>query len=372
MTANRSAVLLSKDEPLVIQTSPLQAVKAGEAIVKILAVDIVPYMSQILDGSLPYPLSIPMTPGNSAIGRVFEVGPDAVSLKPSQLVYCDITVRARDDPFVTILLGTHGGGYPAAQKLMDGEWRNGTYAEYAKLPLENVYPLNEDLLVNKMGYTFADLCVLTPCLVPFGGLAEVDLKPGEVAIVAPATGRFSGAAVAVALAMGATVIAAGRNKQALSQLQAIHESTGRLRTAVLSDDVDQNTAALKEALPNPEAGADVFIDFSPPQAAGNQLVVSAVRVLRPFGRCAIMGGNPGNITLPYLEVMFKSIRLQGRFMFDRSHVIRLIQMLEAGILKLGKDVGVEKIEEFPLDSIHDALKTASKLSGWGSQVVLKP
>jgi len=68
-------------------------------------------------------------------------------------------VRGRDNPDVTLLYGIHGDGSPAAQKLMDGEWRNSTYAEYTKFPLENLYPLNEEVLVNKMGYTFSDLCL---------------------------------------------------------------------------------------------------------------------------------------------------------------------------------------------------------------------
>jgi D-arabinose 1-dehydrogenase-like Zn-dependent alcohol dehydrogenase len=281
-----------------------------------------------------------MTPGNTAIGRVFEVGPDAVQLTPGQLGLCDITIRARDNPSVSILFGVHGGGYPAAQKLMDGEWQNVTYAEYTTFPLENLYPLNEDLLINKLGYTLSDLCFLPVCLVPFGGLSDVDLRPGEVAVVAPATGRYGGAAVAVVLAMGATVVAAGRNKNALERLATIYASTGRLKTVVLTEDVSSNTEALKAAARKPD-GADVWIDFSPPAAEGSTLLISAVGSLRPFWRRVIMGGRPGTINVPYLEVMFKSIRLQGRFMYERHHILQLIQMVESVLLPLGAKMGLK-------------------------------
>jgi hypothetical protein len=40
---------------------------------------------------------------------------------------------------------------------MKGEWRDSTYAEYAKAPLENCYPLNESLLKDKFGYGVDDL-----------------------------------------------------------------------------------------------------------------------------------------------------------------------------------------------------------------------
>lgn len=354
-----------------LQTSPRPTAKAGEAVVRVLGVDIVPYMAEVLDGRRQYPLSLPMTPGNTAIGRVHEVGPDAVLLKQGQLVFCDITIRGRDDPSVAILYGIHGGGYPAAQRLMDGEWRNGTYAEFARFPLENLYPMNEDRLLREMGYTVSDLCLLPVCLVPFGGFCEVGLKPGEVVIVAPATGRYGGAAVAVALAMGAVVVAAGRNTNALQSLHYIHGHTGRLSTAELSEDPIANTKRLQSATAT-SGGADVFLDFSPPAAKGMSLLVSAVGALRPFGRCLIMGGVAENISVPYLEIMFKSLRLQGRFMYSRDHALQLIRMAESGLLPLGTKMGVDHDEEFALASFDEALKAAGKLKGWGSHVVLKP
>ncbi|KAJ0417257.1 isopropanol dehydrogenase [Aspergillus carlsbadensis] len=370
MSSHKALVLHARDAPLALETVPRPTASTGDAIVRILAADIVPYMSDVLTNKRPYPLSLPMTPGNTAIGRIHEVGPDSVSLTPGQLVFCDITIRARDDPSVSILYGIHGGGYPAAQKLMDGVWRNATYAEYARFPLENLYPLNERVLLDRLGYTINDLCLMPVCLVPFGGLSEVDVKPGEIVIIAPATGRYGGAAVAIALAMGATVIAGGRNATALENLQRIH-GTGRLRTVQLTDDAGANTDAFRAAAGNP-AGADVYLDLSPPAVQGSSLLASGIRALRAFGRCVVMGGHSGNIEFPYLEVMFKSIRIQGRFMYDRKHVLQMIQMLESGLLTLGERSGVTRTEEFGLEGIEDALVAAGRLSGWGGHVVLKP
>ncbi|KAL2797232.1 isopropanol dehydrogenase [Aspergillus keveii] len=370
MSTHKALVLHARDAPLTLETVPRPVASTGDAIVSILAADIVPYMSEVLTNKLPYPLALPMTPGNTAIGRIHEVGPDAVSLTPGQLVFCDITIRARDDPSVSILYGIHGGGYPAAQKLMDGVWRNATYAEYARFPLENVYPLNENILMGRLGYTINDLCLMPVCLVPFGGLSEVDVKPGEVVIIAPATGRYGGAAVAIALAMGATVIAAGRNAAALENLQRIH-ATGRLRTVQLTEDTAANTESFRAAAGKPD-GADVYLDLSPPAVQGTSLLASGIRALRPFGRCVVMGGHSGNIEFPYLEIMFKSIRIQGRFMYDRKHVLQMIQMVESGLLPLGEKSGVTHTEEFGLDGIQDALEAAARLSGWGGHVVLKP
>lgn len=46
-----------------------------------------------------------------------------------------------------MLYGVHGVIYPAVQKLMDGVWRNRKYVEYVRFPLENLYLLDEEVLL---------------------------------------------------------------------------------------------------------------------------------------------------------------------------------------------------------------------------------
>ncbi|KAH8901043.1 putative isopropanol dehydrogenase [Thozetella sp. PMI_491] len=369
MATHRALVLHSRSEPLQLETLPLPTATPGSLIVRVLATNIVTYQSEILTGVRPYPLSLPMTPGNTAIARIHEIGPDTTSLAPGQLVYIDISLRARDNPSVSILYGIHGGGYPAAQKLMDGEWRNGSYAEYAKVPLEIVYALNEEALFKRLGYSVEDLTLFPVLLVPFGGLAEVDVKPGETVIVGPATGRYGGAAVGVALALGATVVALGRNKAALAKLEAIYGATGRLSTVPLTGAAEADAAAIKGSVSNPQ-GADVYIDFSPP-GVGGQLIGLGLDAIRPFGRFVMMGGITDEVSISYPLVMLKSIRIQGRFMYSREYVVRAIQMLECGLIKLGKDVGVET-KAFGLEDIDAGLKTAAELTGWGNNVIVTP
>ena len=40
---------------------------------------------------------------------------------------------------------------------MNGEWRDATFAEYAKLPLENCHVLNEEVLLGRLGYRMVEL-----------------------------------------------------------------------------------------------------------------------------------------------------------------------------------------------------------------------
>ncbi|KAG0646048.1 hypothetical protein D0Z07_7783 [Hyphodiscus hymeniophilus] len=371
MTTHQALFLSSTTTPPTLQKLPKPTATAGTAIVRVLAVTVVPYMNEILSGVRPYPLSFPLIPGGTAIARIDSVGPDSVSLKPGQLVFCDVTIRARDDPDVQILLGIHGGGYPAAQRLMDGEWRNATWAEFAKFPLENLYAINENVVCNDLGYSVEELTTLAICAVPFGGLSAVRVGPGDSVIIAPATGYYGGAAVTVAMAMGCRVIAAGRNKARLDALATVYGETGRLISVLLTGDEETDSAALKSATRSPK-GADAYIDFSPPQAGKSTHIVAALGALRPKGNAVFMGGIPGRIEIPYSMLMFKNLTIQGRFMFERKDVEKLIRYVENGILQLGQDIGMMNFRSFGLKEWENAVNAAKEQKGWGSQVLLRP
>jgi hypothetical protein len=74
--------------------------------------------------------------------------------------------------------------------------------------LENPHPFNGAILVETLGYVITELLFMLMCLAPFFGLSEAVVKPGKVVLTAPATGRYGGASLNVALAIGATLTAA--------------------------------------------------------------------------------------------------------------------------------------------------------------------
>ncbi|KAE9364409.1 putative isopropanol dehydrogenase [Stipitochalara longipes BDJ] len=370
MSTQRALVLRSRETPLSLENVPIPTAVPGSVVVKVFSTYILPNLSSVLNGTAPHSLALPLTPGANTIGRIHAVGPDSTVLKAGQLVFCDMTVNARDDPDTAILLGLHGG---AAMKLMEGEWRNGSFAEYAKFPLENVFILDEEILCGKLGYSIDDFCALPAFLTPFGGLSEINLLPGETIIIAPATGRYGGGAVTMALAMGATVVACGRNETTLSALKKTFGHTGRLETIVLTGDVKIDTAAMITASRNGDKGADAFIDFSPAAAAKSTHIAAAMAALKTFGRACFMGGIYGNVEINYFSVMMKSLRIQGRFMYSRDMAVRFIKMVEKGNLKLGEEAtGMRIIGKFGLDRVYEAIELAEREKGWGKQVLLMP
>lgn len=293
---------------------------------------------------------------------------DAVRLQPGDLVWVDATVVARDDDQAVALQGLFDGFSDASKALMREAYRDGGMAEYVSAPLENLCPLNEDLLFEKgLGYDVSELAFLFWPLVPYGGLRDVGLRPGETIIVAPATGPFGGVAVLVALAMGAgKVIAMGRNVEALQKLRKGKED--RVETVQITGDVEKDAGELLKA--GGGRPADVYFDISPPQAAGSTHLASAFRALKRGARVSLMGGIMADVALPHAIIMHKDITIKGKWMYPKEAIPELVRLVELGMLKLGSAAGIEA-ERFKLDDWEAAFK-AAEASKFGRYVVLNP
>ncbi|KAF2113974.1 chaperonin 10-like protein [Lophiotrema nucula] len=355
--------------PLELKTTPVPEVVPGSAIVKILACPVISYAKEVYNGTRKYPYPTPIIPGYSAIGRIAALGPDATSLKIGQLVHIDSTVRSRDDPNDVFLMGLVEGHTEGAKKLMADVWRNGTWAQYCRAPLENCLSLNEQRLVHELGYDISDLATLGKFLVAYGGLRDIELQAGETIVVAPATGGFGGAAVLTAVAMGARVIAMGRNERKLSSL-VDRFSDGRVKTVRISNDIETDTVALKAAA----AGAtiDAVFDISPNAAAKSTHLKSLINVIKVGGQISMMGGVYADVPIPYAQCMHKDIKLKGKWMYSREQALSLIKMVEAGVLKVGGPGGVSIKAEYGFEDWEKAFDDAEKYMGWDATVIMKP
>jgi D-arabinose 1-dehydrogenase-like Zn-dependent alcohol dehydrogenase len=348
-------------EPLTVEQVPTPQPTPGSAIIKILSVGVVSYTRDVLNGNRKYPYPTPFTPGTSAIGRVAALGPDAVLLTVGQLVYIDCVIRGRDDSNAIILSGITEGGSEGSRKLMRGEWRNSTYAEYAKFPLENVHVLDEGRLSRELGYGVGQLTYLARGLVPYGGFKAINLQAGETVIIAPATGGFGGAAVAVALAMGARVIAMGRNVEALGRLKQLGD---RVETVQMLGDVEKEMVALKKF-----GKIDAFFDISPPAAQNSTHIKSCILSLKTEGKVSLMGGLLEDVPIPHRFIMRENISLIGKWMYYRHDIPAYIKMVETGLVKLDN---INVAGEYPLEHWKEAFDKAAENEAYGEIVVMAP
>ena len=364
--SHQALVLEAFDKPLAVKDSPVPALLPGSVLIRVLSTLVLSYASKLYSGALQYPLHLPLTIGGGAVGRVESVGSDATSLVPGQLVLVDPMIRGRDDPSKSILLGVHGGISEGAARLMQGDWRDGSCAEFARWPLEHVHALDERKLVQEHGYSVHELAYLLRLLVPTGGLTELEVKVGERVIIAPATGQFGGAAVEVALAMGADVIICGRKRHVLDSMKAALAPIypkAKIDVVKLSGTVDEDVKELTKNGP-----ADKYIDFSPAAAAQSSHIAACLMALRKGGKACFQGGIPGPVNVPYLLVMFNDLHICGKFMYERQSVKDLIRLVENGRLKLD----VRQMEVFRLQDWERAFEMGGERSAWREVCVFDP
>ncbi|APA08954.1 hypothetical protein SS1G_02792 [Sclerotinia sclerotiorum 1980 UF-70] len=360
----------SQGQPFIVKTVPTPQPSPGSLVVKVLATDIDPEINQIMNGELPYLyVPTPLIPGGRAIGRVAATGPDTTTLSVGQLVAIEPFVRGRDNSDVQILWGVGVFGQdPKAKKLIE-VWRNGVTAEYVKAPLENVYALNEKRLLGNpaeggLGYSLGDLTILSRHLVAYGGFRGIDLKPGETVIVAPATGAFSSAAVQVASALGARVIAVGRN---LSKLQKLAAANQRVEIVQTSGNFEEDLAKIKASGP-----IDAYLDLSPKEANGSSYIRACLMSLRNYGRASLMGVPSNDIDIPYMMAVMNNLTIRGQYMYEREDVKGLIKLVESGLLKIGKAGGNEIVGEFSIEQWDEGLKVAVQNPEPGKMAIMYP
>jgi threonine dehydrogenase-like Zn-dependent dehydrogenase len=365
----KAAVLYEYGQDLRIESIPTPKPVYGAVVVKIESSMIYgPWKKTIFGGKasmFSYPT--PYVPGGTAIARVAAVGPDTTTLKPGQLVLTDYFIRARDNPDgVQFLRCGSTMGNPGAIKLASDLHHNGTWAEYQVVTHENCHPLDEKRFLGSpadggLGYKSAQLGIMVFQSICYSGLCDIGLKAGETIVILPATGVFGGCAVEVASAMGARVVAGGRNVKALEKLA---QTLSNVKTVQLTGEVEADAAAITACY----GPVDTYFDISNPTMPNTNHMSSGFASLTTYGRACMMGGLRTNIPLNNGLCVAKSLTIKGRFMYEREHVRDLIKLAATGALKLGSI----DISEFKLEDWKEAVDVAEDTHGWGKVVCLCP
>jgi alcohol dehydrogenase len=358
----KAAVLNAFGSPLAIETVPDPQLGTGEVIVDVAASRVLAYANEVLSGARKYLLELPVVPGPGAIGRIRATGPDATRLRPGDWVYCDPTVRSRDNalsPDIALQGLTAGseGGLLLQRYFHDGAW-----AEQMRLPTENAVPLGA--IEEKDAGRW---CALGTLLVPYGGFLAAELQAGEIALVNGATGSFGSAAIAVALGMGAQcVVATGRNEQALTELT--RRFGARVRIVTMRGHEADDRARILQAAPGP---IDCVLDILPPAANAVQ-VRTAMLAVRPYGRVVLMGGvgmlGGAGLDLPYPWMMRNCITLRGQWMYPPHAAVLMAGLIRAGLVNLDHF----EITAFGLDRANEAVAHAAAHGGPFKMTVIQP
>ncbi len=354
----KAAVLKAFGSPLVVETVPDPVLGTGEVIVDVAATKVLAYAGEVLSGQRRYLLEPPLVPGAGCIGRVREVGPDATELAPGDWVFCDPTVRSRDNAQAPdiILQGLTAGSTRA--KRLQKYFHDGSWAERTRVPTECVVRIGHLSDAEAVSW-----CAFGNFAVPYGGFVAASLQAGETILVNGATGAFGSGAVAVALAMGASaVIATGRNQQALDDL--VRRFGERVRPVRMAVEEERDRRAILDAATAP---IDCVLDLMPPAATPAQ-VRAALLTVRSYGRVVLMGGVRQDVAVPYDWLMRNCITVHGQWMYRRDSIARLIALVGAGLLRLDH----HQAKCFDLDDVNDAIAHAAANAGPFKMTVLRP
>lgn len=354
----------STSVPPEVTSFPTPTVDVGSVIVKPLYCWIPSYVNEVYVNNNPrqYPLPFPGVGGTNAVGRVVAVPPDAARLKVGDLVIVDPTIHPRDDPGQVMLLALVAPS-GEMQALARDVWTHGTWAELVKAPLESVHRFDEAAL-QKHGVQPRDLVSVGQMAIPYGGLRDVNLTAGETILISPATGIFGGAAVHVALAMGARVIAMGRNEAVLGELRNL--APGRVETVKLSGSWQTDHAEIAKFGP-----VDVFLDLTPQTATNTDHIRAGLLSLRYGGRVSLMSG-VSEVAIPPAFLQAMGVTIRATMMCTWKQEEDLVKLVQTGVLKLGEKAGLKIQGAFKMEEFVEAFELAGKESRAGRCVVFTP
>jgi D-arabinose 1-dehydrogenase-like Zn-dependent alcohol dehydrogenase len=362
-----SLILGALNEPLKFEKTPLpNNIPSGSILIRVLSTLVRHHQREGFKGNGHLIPKTPYNPGDGGVDRVISIGPDAVSLKPGQLVYINSLFSARDDPNTRVLLGLHDGGGPEADAKLFDLW-GGLWRDFAIVATENAIPLNEKILINEMGYSYGDLSYIQRLSVAYGGIRAAGLRAGQTVIVAPATGHYSGAVVELAAQIGCRVIALSRSASKLEPLVSRHP---RVIAVELTGDEKKDADSIRTLVPQ---GADAYIDVSPPAAtASHHHLDISINSFTSFGVVVFLG-MMFEVKVNYVSLLLRNITIKAQFMYTRQELVSLVRMIETGVVKLGKEAGHEIVERgFSMEEWEKAVTVAETATNWGQQVLLYP
>ena len=162
-------------------------------------------------------------------------------------------------------------------------------------------------------------------------------------------------------------MALGRNEGKLKKLVERVERKN-VRCVVMSGDDDKDAEALRRAIPN---GVDVYNDWSPGGSDAPIFLKNVGGLLKRGARVVLSGGAMSTSGLSHAIMVVNDIRMEGKFMYNRTTVKRVFDLVSLGLLEIGERSGTT-VRRYKLDDVHQALDSAEQLGAWKSYVVVTP
>jgi L-iditol 2-dehydrogenase len=294
-----------------------------------------------------WPPEFPFVPGHEWSGRVAAVGEGVDRVEPGDRVFaeshhgCGFCERCRQGKYN---LCENYGDFEAGHRQI-GHTSSGAYAEYAAVPADTLYHLDEELSWREGA--LLDVNAIALYLAERGKIA-----PGD-AVAVIGTGTVGLLAVQIAKAMGAsTVVGVGnpRRNELAAELGADHTISYR------DDDVVEQILDLT-------GGVDVTLEAAGQGVAFRQ----AVQVTRKGGTVSMDGiPNENRQEIPMADLVTNEIEFRG----CRAHANRA--EASARLVKNGQvDVDALFTHEFDFEDFDEAYETFTERKEDAIKVALR-
>ncbi len=265
----------------------------------------------VRNGIPAYKISLPHIPGSDIAGVIAETGKQVEGVHPGDrvVVYpilhchrCEYCLAGQENLCTSVRVigvATEGG-----------------YAQYSKVPQENIFPLPEGI-----GFEEGAAFVLVYLTAWHMLITLAQLKPGQEVLVLAAGSGVGSAAIQIAKLVGARVIATVGDRDKIPKAQAIGADE------VINhreEDLTQRTRDLTRG-----RGVDVVFEHIGPETW--QKSIACLAKNGTLVTCGATTGPEAKMDLRYLFT--RQLRLIGSYIGTRRELVTLLKLLGEGRLK---------------------------------------
>ncbi|MDI6765486.1 MAG: zinc-binding dehydrogenase [Bacteroidota bacterium] len=299
----------------------------------------------VRSGSRERNIPLPHIPGSDGAGIIAEVGSAVDFLKVGDRVlispgiscgHCEMCLGGTDNLCRAYhVLGTK---------------EDGTYAEFVKLPADNVLPIPEGLDFNQAAAI--PLVFLTAWHMLVG---VVKIKPGETVLVHGGGSGVGSAGIQIAKLFGAHVIITAGSDEKLNKAKELGADEGiNYKEKDFVEEVKQITS---------KRGVDIVFEHT-----GGEIFEKSIPTLAKGGRLVTCGSTDNYLAKVDIRYVFaKHLTIFGSFMGTKREMIEVLKFFRKGIGCRQLQPVMDSV--FPLERAAEAHKRMEERKNFGKIVL---
>jgi threonine dehydrogenase-like Zn-dependent dehydrogenase len=344
----KAAIFKELGTPLVMGEVPKPEVGANEILMKVKAAAIC--IADIYSIKGERPLQLPHIMGHEAAGIVAEVGSEVRNLKPGDRILGNAIVTCKQCYYCKRdleqvcenhkIIGTDAG-------------TQGAFAEYYKLPAENIYHLPEEI-------PFDQATVITsPLASAYHGVRVADIQKGDTVVV------YGAGAIGYHAMLGALTYDDVRVFMVDTVDDKLELAKEAGAAAVINPEHENPVDAVKRLTDG--RGAAVAIEAVGSPKTVNQAIFS----LRKAGRAVLMGAPWEKIVFEFedyrRDFLFKELKISSSITNRKDEMEPLIELVKTKRIDLSHSISLT----LPFEKINDGIKIVRNNVGNPIRVVME-